>query len=191
LRRAAKRVAAHKPQKAGGRSTRVRQAVLAVSIVLLLAGCADSDPDGPEDASGDDGAGGDGGPGRQAEAGILSGTLTAVGSSTSQPIDIRTAGHQRLSAMLVLTSNLPQTSIGLNVSGPDGRSDEVRTGPTLYVLPGGHPAVSFGDPTVGDWTATVELRSGARADYEVHWCADDVAAPGPQDNLACQRTATS
>ena len=122
-----------------------------------------------------------------AESGILSGRLTAVGSSSSQPIEVGTAGHGRLSAVLLLTSNLPQTSLALNVSGPDGRSDEVRTGPTLYVLPGGHPAVSFAAPTVGGWTALVELRNGASADYEVHWCADDADAPGPQGNLACRR----
>ena len=114
--------------------------------------------------------------------------VTAVGSSTSQPMPVGAAGHQRLSVVLVLASNVPQSSIGLNVTGPDGRTDEVRTGPTLYVLPGGRPGVSFSAPTPGEWEARVELRNGAAADYEVHWCADDAAAPGPQDNLACQRT---
>lgn len=174
---------------AGRRSTRVRRAAAAVFLVLMLAGCA-GPGDGPEDGA--RGAGpGDGESVPAAESGILSGRLTAVGSSTSQPIGLGAAGHGRLSAALVLTSNVPQTSLGLNVSGPDGRSDEVRTGPTLYVLPGGHPAVSFGSPPVGEWTALVELRSGGAADYEVHWCADDAAAPGPQGNLACHRGAAS
>lgn len=167
---------------AGLRSTRVPRAVLAIAFVLLLAGCSAPDADSLGDGGG---AGGDGEV--AAESGVLSGSLTAVGSSTSQPIAITAAGHGRLSAVLFLTSNLPQSNLALNVSGPDGRSDEVRTGPTLYVLPGGHPAVSFGAPTVGEWTARVELRGGASADYEVHWCADAAAAPGPQANAACQR----
>lgn len=97
------------------------------------------------------------------------------------------SGQSRLAFVLVLTDNLPQTTVALNVTGPDGRSDEVRTGPTLYALPGMRPALSFADPGAGEWVATVELRSGAAAGYEVHWCADDETRPGPQDNLACQR----
>lgn len=169
---------------AGARSTPVRRSVAAILLVLALSGCAGSDGDG-EDPDGNGPAEGSAAP--AAESGILSGTLTAVGSSTSQPMAVAKAGHERLSTVLVLTSNLPQSNLGLNVTGPDGRTDEVRTGPTLYVLPGGRPAMSFAAPTVGDWVAMVELRSGASADYEVHWCADDAAAPGPQDNLACQR----
>lgn len=154
-----------------------------VLLAAWLAGCTGS---GSPAEDGGDGAGGLDQP--APEAGILTGTLSATTEEEAVlPISVSAAGHGRLAATLVLTSNLPQTSLGLNVSGPDGQSTEVRTGPTLYVLPGGKPTMSFADPEVGDWAARVELRSGASADYEVHWCADHEDAPGPQDNLACHR----
>ncbi|HUR25579.1 MAG TPA: hypothetical protein VM327_06155 [Candidatus Thermoplasmatota archaeon] len=165
--------------------SRASVATLVATLVLLLAGCTDGGPDGQDGGTGPGGS--MGGSGVVPESGILSGTLTAAGSSTSQPIEIAVEGHQQLTVVLLLTSNVPQTNVGLNVTGPDGRSDEVDTGPILFVMAGNHPAVSFGAPMVGEWTAMVELQSGASADYEVHWCADGAASPGPQDNLACQR----
>ncbi len=145
----------------------------------LLAGCAD-----PGGLGSDDGAAG--ASSAEPESGIATGDLSLTADLATFVLpDV--AGRARLAFVLVLTDNLPQTTVALNVTGPDGRSDEVRTGPTLYALPGMKPSVSFAEPGPGEWVATVELRSGASAGYEVHWCADDEAHPGPQDNLACQR----
>lgn len=159
----------------------VRRAILAVTLVLLLSGCAASDPDDGNAALGDGDAS------TAAESGVLTGQVTALGTTASQAIALHSLGHERLAVILVLVSNVPETSLVLNVTGPAGRSAEVSTGPLLYALPGNRPAMAFNLPEVGDWTASVQLESGASADYEVHWCADDATTVGPADNLACQR----
>ena len=82
---------------------------------------------------------------------------------------------------------LPGT-LTMNVTGPDGRTDQVSTSPFLYVFPGTRSTVSFAEPTPGDWTVRVTIGgTGAVGEYEVHWCADSHDAPGSQDNVACQR----
>jgi hypothetical protein len=168
---------------AARRSTPVLRAVSLAGLLLaglLVSGCAGSPSDGEAGSALAD-------PAPEAESGILRGTLTALETSATAPLPLASAGHGRLAAMLVLTSNLPETSIALNVSGPAGQSTEVDTSPILYAFPGNRPTVAFDAPESGDWTALVRLDSGASADYEVHWCADDAGSPGPQDNLACQR----
>jgi hypothetical protein len=159
------------------RSTPVRILLLA-TLAFLLAGCSGSP--GPGDEA-------DGPAGAEAESGILTGRLTATGTSNTQAISIATEGHARLAAVLVLVSNLPDTDLSMNVTGPAGRTAEVDTGPLLYALPGTRPAVSFADPEAGDWQAVLTLEGGVAADYEVHWCADSLDSAGPSDNLACQR----
>lgn len=159
----------------------MRRTLAIVLVAFLLAGCTSADPDGGADPSATAGAAT-----IEPESGILAGTLTATDPLADQPIVVA-SGHGRFAVTLVLIDNLPETSLGLNLTGPDGRSDEVRTSPTLYAFPGLRPTMSFADPMAGAWASIVELRSGASADYEVHWCADDAANPGPQDNLACQR----
>jgi hypothetical protein len=149
---------------------------------LLLAGCT-----GPGRSGDGTGPSATSGTGPAAESGILRGSLTAAQPSTTAPLSIAKAGHGRLAAMLVMVTNLPQSRLVLNVSGPDGQSTEVDAAPVLYVFEGQRPTVSFELPEIGDWTAVVRLQSGASADYEVHWCADSKDAPGSQDNLACQR----
>jgi len=155
-------------------------APLALLVVAgFMAGCASpAEPDGESLAGGS--------PMVEPESGIVADDVSVAADRAVITLpDV--AGHARLAFVLVLTDNLPQTTVALNVTGPDGRSSEVRTGPTLYALPGMKPALSFEDPGAGAWVATVELRSGATAGYEVHWCADGESNPGPQDNLACQR----
>jgi hypothetical protein len=149
---------------------------------LLLAGCT-----GPGRSGDGNGSPATSDTGPAAESGILRGSLSAVDRSATAPLALAKPGHGRLAATLVLTSNLPQTRLALNVSGPDGQSTEVDASPILYAFPGQRPTVAFALPATGDWTAVVRLDSGASADYEVHWCADDTSSPGPQDNLACQR----
>jgi hypothetical protein len=148
-----------------------------ILFALLFAGCADSSPT----ATGDDALPAE----VDAEAGVFTGTLGTVreGVGLAQIKE----GHGRIAFMLILKNNLPETELALNVSSPDGQSTEVDTGPILYVLPGNRPTVAFDEPVAGMWKAVVTLESGATADYEVHWCADDAHAPGPQDNLACHR----
>ncbi|MHB1261214.1 MAG: hypothetical protein ACYC2H_05810 [Thermoplasmatota archaeon] len=148
-----------------------------LALLGLLAGCADPGLGNDEGAASS---------ATEPDSGIVADDLS-VGADRAVITLPDVAGHSRLAFVLVLTNNLPQTTVALNVTGPDGRSNEVRTGPTLYALPGMRPSFSFADPGAGEWMATVELRSGATAGYEVHWCADDEAMPGPQDNLACQR----
>lgn len=119
------------------------------------------------------------------EGDVVAGRLLAMGMQGQDlPVGPR---HERLAVTLVHLTNLPQT-LTMDVTGPDGRSDQVSTGPFLYVFPGARPTVSFADPPEGDWWVSVWLGgTGVLADYEVHWCADSSAAPGPQDNLACHR----
>jgi hypothetical protein len=155
----------------------VRVLLLAV-LCLATAGCSGSGADG----AGDDAAA----TATEPESGVLAGRLTATGTSNTQPVGIAAEGHSRLVFVLVLVSNLPDTDLSLNVTGPAGRTAEVDTGPLLYALPGTKPAVSFAAPETGDWQAVIELDGGVAADYEVHWCADSPEAPGPADNLACQ-----
>jgi hypothetical protein len=143
---------------------------------LAMAGCI-----------GSNGPASDEGTAAEPESGILTGRLTATGTSNTQPIAITSTGHSRLAIVLVLSSNLPESEVSLNVTGPAGRSAEVDAGPLLYALPGNRPAISFAAPETGDWPALIELEGGVAADYEVHWCADSLARPGPSGNLACQR----
>lgn len=150
---------------------------------LLLAGCAG----GPGDGDGDGfAAAGDAAADVPApEAGIAAGQVNRL-SQVSIPFGVG-AGHGRLAVTLVLASSVA-SSLSMNVTGPD-RSADVDTGPFLYVFPGTRPTVSFAQPEAGEWTATVTLEgNGVAADYEVHWCADASERPGPQGNLACQRS---
>jgi hypothetical protein len=165
------------------RSAAVRRALVLAGLLatgLLLAGCAGSSPSSGDGASATDAK-------PSAESGILRGSLTAADPSSTTSLPVAKAGHGRLAATLVMVTNLPQSRLALNVSGPDGQSTEVDAAPILYVFEGQRPTVSFELPVTGEWTAVVRLDSGASADYEVHWCADDAASHGPQDNLACQR----
>lgn len=155
----------------------VVRAVAAFALVVLLAGCVSGSKPGT--------------PGQAAEPGsegaVLTGRVTAAQPEVSLPLAVQ-AGHQRLAVVLVLTTNLPADALSLNVSGPGGRQTQVRVSPELYVLPSNNPTIAFDSPAGGDWTAKVRLASGAVADYEVSWCADDAAHPGPATNKACHRT---
>lgn len=119
---------------------------------------------------------------------MVRGRLTAAASTVSVEIPIDAAGHGRLAILLTMTTNLPQNRLTVAVAGPDDRVAETGTSPILYVFPGTRPVVSFATPPTGAWTAEVRLASGAAADFELHWCADSQDAPGPQANLACQRS---
>lgn len=145
---------------------------------LAMSGCVESSRPGAGDEP----------PLAEPESGILTGRLTATGTSNTQPIAISSPAHSRLAVVLVLASNLPESAISLNVTGPAGRSAEVDTGPLLYALPGNRPAISFATPETGEWPARIELEGGVAADYEVHWCADSMDRAGPAGNLACQRS---
>ena len=153
--------------------------LVASVLVALLAGCS--------------GGGGDGGgpdepvavdwPEPQHE--ILAGQAIPAGFNVHL-IDIA-EGHERLAVTLVMVTASPG-SLAMNVTAPEGRWDRVSTGPFLYVFPGTRPTVSFLHPETGAWSATVEpVGTSAPKDYEVHFCADSAARPGPQDNLACHR----
>lgn len=166
-------------EKAGRGSTAVRLPALAVLSLLALAGCAspdatDADVDG---LAGDEAV--------APEGAILSGQATAT--APAQLAFQVGPGHERLAVAIVMATALPGT-LTLNVTGPDGRTDQVSTSPFLYVFPGTRSTVSFAEPTPGDWAVRVQVGgNGAVADYEVHWCADSAANPGSQDNVACQR----
>lgn len=153
-------------------------AALALALAAVLAGCASpaETPDGGAAMA------------PEAEAGIERGQLTAAEAAADHPIALADAGHSRLAVTLVLLSNLPENTLELNVTGPSTQGQEVDTSPFLYIYPGANPTLSFEQPAAGAWTAHVRLASGATADYEVHWCADDQAAAGPSDNLACHRS---
>jgi hypothetical protein len=157
--------------------------LLAVAVLVLLAGC--SDPSGPSGDGADADADGDAAAPPAAEAGIVTGRLTAAASQASIYIPVKVAGHGRLAIALVLATNLPENSLDVQVSGPGDRAAAGETSPFLYVFPGTRPTLSFGDPPVGTWTADVTLSSGTLADYELHWCADDQDAQGPASNFAC------
>jgi hypothetical protein len=122
------------------------------------------------------------------EAMVETGRVTAAMPSKDVTIPIKTAGHGRLAVTLVMLSNFPDNTLSVNVTGPKAQGVEVRTSPFLYVFPGANPTVSFDHPQTGDWTAHVKLSSGAAADYEVHWCADDEAPMGPPANRACHHS---
>jgi hypothetical protein len=151
---------------------------LAIALAALVAGCA-----APAETSDGDGAS----PAPAAESGVERGRLTAAEAGADHGLALALAGHSRLAVTLVLLSNLPEDSLELNVTGPSTKGQQVDTAPFLYVYPGANPTLSFGEPAAGAWAAHVRLASGAAADYEVHWCADDQAMPGPSDNLACHR----
>lgn len=153
------------------------RAVAAFALVALLAGCLSTSSSGPGAAS----------PAVEPQGGVVTGRVTAAQAETSVPLAVA-GGHGRLAVVLVLTSNLPDDALTLNVSGPGGRATQVRVSPELYVLPSNNPTIAFDGPAGGDWTAKVRLASGAVADYEVSWCADDAAHPGPASNKACHRT---
>jgi hypothetical protein len=169
-------------EKAACRWPGVRQpvgpALLALALAAVLAGCA-SPADGPGEGVA---------PVPAAESGVERGRLTAAEASASHGLGVTLDGHSRLAVTLVLLSNLPEDSLELNVTGPSTKGQEVDTAPFLYVYAGANPTLSFDGPAVGAWEAHVRLASGAAADYEVHWCADDADAAGPSDNLACHRT---
>lgn len=155
---------------------------LAALLAALVAGCSG------DGADGDAGAGaGDAATSPAAEAGIVTGRLTAAAAAQTVEMPVERAGHGRLAVTLVMATNLPENEMTVQVNGPDGRGGEGSTAPFLYAFPGTRPSMSFGDPAVGTWTADVELASGAAADFELHWCADSADAKGPASNLACQR----
>jgi hypothetical protein len=157
----------------------VRRLLAAAALLALLSGCASPADDHAGDAAANVPA---------AEAGIERGQLTAAADGRDHEVAVKAGGHSRLAVTLVLKSNLPENEVRLNVTGPSTAGQQVETAPFLYVYPGANPTLSFAEPAAGSWTAHVRLTSGSTADYEVHWCADDETAPGPQDNLACHRS---
>jgi len=121
------------------------------------------------------------------EAGTVSGRLTAAQPQASEAIALAQP-HGRLAVTLTMSTNLPQDTIVLNVTGGN-RSGEARVSPELYVLPSNNPTVAFEAPAVGTWTAKLRLASGAAADYTLDWCADDADHAGPASNKACHHYA--
>ena len=118
----------------------------------------------------------------------MTGQLTILAPMKAIPVALSTAGHERLAVTLVMTTNLPQNVMSVNVTGPGSPGEAARTSPFLYVFPGANPTVSFGEPQPGTWTVNLRLNSGALADYELHWCADDATHMGPAGNKACHHT---
>ena len=59
---------------------------------------------------------------------------------------------------------------------------EPRADPKPYYVQYGWSAAA------GDWTVHPSLRSGAVAQYELDWCADSAAHPGPAENKACHHS---
>lgn len=157
----------------------MRRLLAAAALLALLSGCA---------APADDRAGDGAAVVPSAEAGIERGQLTAAADGHDHEMAVKAGGHSRLAVTLVLKTNLPENALQLNVTGPSTAGQQADTAPFLYVYPGANPTLSFDRPAAGAWTAHVRLTSGSTADYEVHWCADDQDAPGPQDNLACHRS---
>lgn len=157
----------------------MRLPTVLVLAALLLAGCASED-----EAAGADAA--DAGVAPEPFHDILAGTLTAATSTAELTVDVPDGGHGRLAFTLVMGQPVPQSSLTATITGPSGQEADGHTSPFLYAFPGTRPTMSFANPEPGAWTVQVEL-SGATADYEVHVCADDASAHGPESNFACQR----
>jgi len=145
-----------------------------LGVVVLLAGC--TSPSGAQ--------AGPPSTATTADGGMSQGQLTAAQPTFSEPLHLA-AGHGRLAVTLAMTSNLPDNRLVLNVTGPGGRSAQAEVTPELDVLPSNAPTVAFDAPAGGDWTVRIQLASGAAAGYQMDWCADDAAHPGPSQLKSC------